>query len=161
MPKGGDPFRGIARAAAAEFADQGAGLQNRPAAMARAAARLEFLMQSITQDPRYAALPASNALAMGGAVREVRQALGIAPSALPEQVIGFLTDAANAMEAGREPAWPMAIFPGGPVLTRQRLAAPGPLAEAAIATGRLDEAIAALDAASAWGGVASTPAPGG
>jgi hypothetical protein len=160
VPSSDDPVRGAAQLAAVDFADQGATLSGRPAATARAAARLEYLTQSLTQDTRYAAVPTGMVLALGAAVREVRQALGIAESAVPEQLVGILTAAAGAIEAGRDPVLPAAVFPAGPQRTLQRLAQPGPLPDAALATGRLVEVIGSLDSGAGWGWQsATTPTP--
>jgi len=150
VPGSEDPVRGAVRLAARDFADQGAVLQGRPAATARAAARLEYLTQTLTLEQRFAALPPGLLLSMGGAVREVRQALGISETALPEQVVPVLAQAARALDAGRNPPLPEALFPAGPEATLRRLREPGPLPEAAIATGRLQEAVAALDAGNGW-----------
>jgi hypothetical protein len=99
-------------------------------------------------------------LALGAAVREVRQALGIAESAVPEQLVEILTAAAGAIEAGRDPVLPAAVFPAGPQRTLQRLAQPGPLPDAALATGRLVEVIGSLDSGAGWGRQsATTPTP--
>ncbi|KAA2212648.1 hypothetical protein [Teichococcus oryzae] len=151
VPASDDPLRGAARLAAADFADEGAALHGRPAAMARAAARLEYLAHTLTQDARYGAVPGGTVMALGSGVREVRQVLGIAESAVPEQLVGILTAAAQAIEAGRVPVLPAAIFPAGQERTLQRLNEPGPLPDAALATGRLVEVIDSLDARSGWG----------
>ncbi|WP_159995722.1 hypothetical protein [Roseomonas sp. 18066] len=153
-----DPVRNSARLAAAAFDNQGAGLDGRPAETARAAARLEYLAQVLTTDPRFAALPPGLSMSLRGAVREVRQAIGISATALPEQVIPALTTAGRVIEARGDTAaaLPAAVFQAGPALTLQRLGQPGPLPEAAIATGRTQEAIAALDRVDGWGGVRDT-----
>lgn len=150
VPGSEDPVRGAVRLAAADFADQGAALQGRPAAAARAAARLEYLTQTLVLEQRFAALPPGLMLSMGGAVREVRQALGISEATPPEQVVSLLAEVARALEARRNPPLPQAVFPAGAEATLRRLREPGPLPEAAIATGRLQEAMAALDAGSGW-----------
>lgn len=151
VPGATDPMRQAVDLAAADFADQGAALAGQPARTARAAARLEFLAQLLTTDPRYAALPTGMILSLGGAVGEVRRAIGLSEATPPEQAVTLLADIARALEAGRRPAFPQAVFPAGPEMTLRRLREPGPLPEAAIATGRLQEAVAALDTTAGWG----------
>ncbi|MFZ6763727.1 hypothetical protein [Pseudoroseomonas sp. WGS1072] len=153
VPAAQDPFRSAVRLAARDFADQAAGLNGRPAETAKAAARLEFLAQAIATDPRYSDFPPGMVMALRGAVAEVRQAIGLSETALPDQAIGALAAAARAIEAGGGSggAFPETLFPAGPERTRQRLAEPGPLPEAAIATGRLEEAVAAMDREGGWG----------
>ncbi|PHK95605.1 hypothetical protein CR162_07075 [Pseudoroseomonas rhizosphaerae] len=152
VPGAEDPLRSAARLSAAAFADQGAGLQGRPAETARAAARLEYLAQALASDPRYRALPPGLSLALRGAVAELRAALGLAEAALPEQAIAALAQAARALDGGGDARAALAppLFPAGPEATLRRLREPGPLPEAAIATGRTEEAIRALDAGSGW-----------
>jgi len=150
VPGATDPMRQAVNLAAADFADQGAALAGDPVRTARAAARLEFLAQLLATDPRYAALPAGMILSLGGAVGEVRRALGLSESTPPEQAVTLLADVARALEAGRRPVFPEAVFPAGPEMTLRRLREPGPLPETAIATGRLQEAVAALDANAGW-----------
>ncbi|MFC7608941.1 hypothetical protein [Teichococcus aestuarii] len=108
--------------------------------------------QTLAADPRYAALPPGLTLALRGAVGEVRGALGTAEAALPEQAIAALAQAARALE-GRDDAAAVLVpplFPAGAEATLRRLREPGPLPEAAIATGRTEEAIRALDIGTGW-----------
>ncbi|MDJ0389473.1 hypothetical protein QMO56_15250 [Roseomonas sp. E05] len=150
MPDATDPVRSAVDMAAADFADQGAALAGRPVRTARAAARLEFLTEILATDPRYAALPPGMILALRGAAGEVRRAIGLSETTPPEQAVTLLAGAARALEAGRRPPLPEAVFPAGPEITLRRLNEPGPLPEAAIATGRLQETVAALDTAAGW-----------
>lgn len=152
VPNAEDPVRSAARLASAAFADQGAALQGHPAETARAAARLEYLAQTLAADPRYAALPPGLTLALRGAVGEVRGALGLAEAALPEQAIAALAQAARALEGRGDAAAVLVppLFPAGAEATLRRLREPGPLPEAAIATGRTEEAIRALDIGTGW-----------
>lgn len=164
VPPGEDPVRGAARLASAAFRDQGAGLSGRPVETARAAARLEFLAQILARDPRYAALPPGLILALRGAVGEVRQALGMADTLLPEQAVDGLAAIARWLEArgtAADSLFPPGLFPAGPQRSLQRLTEPGPLPEAAIATGRLEEAIAQLDTAAGWSGGMAPGEPNG
>lgn len=152
VPGSEDPFRSAVRLSARDFADQGSALNGDPARTARAAARLEYLAQAVASDPRYSSLTTGMTLALRGAVGEVRQALGLSPTALPDQAIRAYAAAARAIDRrrGLDDALPETLFPAGPERTRQRLAEPGPLPEAAIATGRLEEAVTALDREQGW-----------
>ncbi|MXP65757.1 hypothetical protein E0493_20615 [Roseomonas sp. M0104] len=160
MPGATDPLRSAVDMAVADFADQGAALAGRPVRTARAAARLEYLAEVLAADPRYAALPPGTILALRGAVGEVRRALGLSEITPPEQAVTLLAGAARALEAGRRPPLPEAVFPAGPEVTLRRLNEPGPLPEAAIATGRLQETVAALDATAGWSALGETTDPG-
>lgn len=161
VPGAEDPVRSAARLSAAAFQDQGARLEGHPAETARATARLEYLTHTLGSEPRFAALPPGLLLALRGAVREVRQALGISATALPEQVIPTMARLAQLLEAGRDagPAFPDALFPAGPERSLLRLTQPGPLPEAAIATGRTLEAITEMDQTNGWGGRPDTVLP--
>ncbi|MCQ4158934.1 hypothetical protein NON00_03220 [Roseomonas sp. GC11] len=158
VPGSEDPVRSAARLAAAAFASEGAAVQNNPAGMARAAARLEYLVQILASDPRFRVLPPGLLLSLRGAVGEVRLALGIAPLALPEQLVPVLAQLARVIDAGGDtrPAFPAAFFPAGPERSLQRLTQPGPLPEAAMATGRLLDQITDLDQTEGWNGPPDT-----
>jgi len=160
VPGATDPVRSAVDMAAADFADQGAVLSGHPARTARAAARLEFLAETLATDPRYAALPPGTILSLRAAVGEVRRAIGLSETTPPEQAVTLLAGAARALEAGRRPPLPAAVFPAGPEVTLRRLNEPGPLPGAAIATGRLQETIAALDISAGWSTLGETTDPG-
>ncbi|MFB9968744.1 hypothetical protein ACFFMP_01135 [Pseudoroseomonas cervicalis] len=161
VPGAEDPVRSAARLSAAAFQDQGAALEGRPAETARATARLEYLTHTLGSEPRFAALPPGLILALRGAVREVRQALGLSATALPEQVIPAMARLAQLLDARAETAaaFPAALFPAGPERSLLRLTQPGPLPEAAIATGRALEAITQLDQSNGWAGRPDTVLP--
>jgi hypothetical protein len=159
VPGTEDPVRSAARLAAAAFQNEGAGLAGHPAETARAAARLEYLTAILSTDPRFAALPQGLVLALRGAVGEVRSALGMPDAVLPEQAVEALAAIARAVDArggGTGPLsdslFPPGLFQAGPERTQNRLNEPGPLPEAAIATGRAQEAISTLDSGAGWGG---------
>ena len=83
----GDAGRGAITAAAAAFADRGRGLAGQPEAAARATAQLEYATAALGRDSRFAGMPDSIRREMLLARGEVRDALGIAEAAPPEQVV--------------------------------------------------------------------------
>lgn len=150
LPPATDPLRAAARMAAADFANEGAALQDRPALAARAIGRLEWLTAVLSTDPRYDALPQGIAMALRGGTAEVREALGMVADTPPAQATAALTAIARQIDAGRTPDFPPALFPGGAERSLQRLTKLGPLPQAAIATGQAAEAIAQLDQNGGW-----------
>lgn len=158
LPAATDPLRAAARLAATDFADEGAALQDRPAAAARAFGRLEWLTAVLSTDPRYDALPPGIAMALRGGAAEVREALGMVADTPPAQATAALSAIARQIDAGRAPEFPAALFPGGNERSLQRLTRPGPLPQAAIATGQAAEVIARLDGDGGWNrGAGATP----
>jgi hypothetical protein len=151
------PVRAVAEAAAAAFADRGSGLAGRPAAMAQAAAQLEFLASDLPRDPRYGRLAegVSNDLAL--ARQEVRDVLGIAQAAAPAVVTQALLAAARALRAGDRAAaaaaLPAPTFEPGGAGSVARLGEAGPMPQAGIATQYAAQAVARADAL----GLAGTP----
>jgi len=145
------PVPAMIAAAAADFADRGLRLTDRPAAAALAAARLEWLAgAAAARDPRLAPLGAGIAQELALARTEMRDALGTAEAAAPGPTVRALLGAAGGLETG-DPARAAAalqapdFLPGGAESIR-RLAALGPLPQAALATQRTAEALARLQA---------------
>ncbi|EHL97932.1 hypothetical protein HMPREF9946_03854 [Acetobacteraceae bacterium AT-5844] len=157
LPPGQDPMRAAIRLAANDFSNQGVGLRGRPAETAGAIARLEWLTAVISTDPRYRALPVGLGMSMRAAALETRQALGMVEDTPPALATRALTDIAQALEEGRTPQFPAEIFPAGPERSLQRLRAPEPFPQAAIATGQLAEVSAALDRSGGWNPDAGDP----
>lgn len=144
-----DPARAAIAAAAAAFADRGAGLVDRPAAAAQAAAQLEFSTEAFATDPRWAAMPESVRREMLLARTELRDAIGIAETAPTRRAVGALLGAARALRAddrGRAAAAlaPPLFRPGG-AASVARLADPGPLPQVANATALAQAAAVRLE----------------
>jgi hypothetical protein len=157
LPAGQDPVRSAIAMAAADFANEGAGLQGHPVETARAVARLEWLTALASTDPRFRALPVGLVMLLQGSVVETRQALGITADAPPARVTASLTAIARALEAGRTPDFPPDLFPAGAERSQQRLRAPDPFPQAGIATGQLAEVTADIDRAGGWNPGAGDP----
>jgi len=128
------------------------GLAGDPAAMARAAALLEWLAADIPTDRRWTQIPRQLGYDLGFARTEMRLALGISLQAPPRAVIGPLTAAAMAGDdaAARASALSGAVFTQGADSTAARLAAPGRLSLPPTATANLRREVARLDAVRGW-----------
>jgi hypothetical protein len=150
LPPNVEPVRAAARMAAADFSDQGSRLQGRPAETARAIGRLEWLTAVLSTDPRYSSLPEGVGMSMRAAAAETRAALGMVADTPAARATAALTEIATALDAGRTPNFPAALFPAGPERSLQRLRAPGPFPQAGIATGQAADAIAAADRDGSW-----------
>lgn len=133
-----DPVPRIAGESASAFADAGRSMLGDPARMARAAAQLEVLAVELARDPRWAALPAGVSLEMRAARTELRAALGTRAGADPDAVARALAAAHVALARGDRAAAAAsldgALFDPGGVVVLARLANPGPLPQARIAT---------------------------
>lgn len=125
------PLETVANLAARDFAPGGGGVAGAPAAVALAAARLEWLAGETRPGRGLAGSEQSFRFALAAAVEEQRAALGLAPEATPEQAIGALLAARRALQrgdgAGAEaalapPAFRAALRPSA----LQRLEEPGP-----------------------------------
>jgi len=135
----GDPVRGAALRAPRTLGDTSR-WAGRPAEAAEAAAELEFLANEFATNPRYA--PETNP-AVGQQLQfarsEMREFLGVAPSAAPELVIAALRRAAGALRtgstAGAEAALSGPAFAYGPSATLGRLASMPRLPRTAEAAG--------------------------
>jgi len=120
----GDPVRAASLAAPSMLGDTSR-LQGRPSEAALAAVQLEVLTEGFHTDPRWnieASISVLNATRLGRA--ELRQAIGIAPDAPPDLVIGALREASAALDAGSvaraEAALTGPAFPlGGPATLRR------------------------------------------
>lgn len=133
-----EPTRAAIMAAAAAFADRGEHLAGRPAAAAQAAAQLEFIVEDLPRNPRWAAMPDSIRLELLLARSELRDALGVAEAAAPDAVIEALLRAARALRAGDRQAaaaaLPAPLFRPGGARSVARLGELGPLPQVANAT---------------------------
>ncbi len=144
----GDPVRGAALHAPRLLGDTSR-LAGRPADAALAAVQLEVLADAFARDPRYAPEASIAVLAATRAGRaELRQAIGIAPEAPPEQVIGQLREAAEALRAGSrqraEAALTGPAFPAGGAAALTRLARLPFLPRVSEAAGAAQQEIARL-----------------
>jgi len=147
-----EPVPAIVSLAARDFADRGSALADQPARAALAAARLEWLAgAAAANDRRLAPLGASVAQDLALARIELRDALGTAETAATAPTVQALLTAAAALRSGDPDRAAAALaaprfLPGGNASVA-RLAALGPLPQAALATQRTEEALARLAAA--------------
>ena len=136
-----DPLRASIAAMAPAFADQARGLAGRPAEAAQAAAQLEYVTAALPRSRNYAAFPEQVWRGLVLARQELRDALGVADDAVPENVIPALLAAAGALR-GDDPsraalALPAPMFRPGGELSVGRLGELGPLPQGAIASARV------------------------
>lgn len=106
---------GAINQAAWAFADASR-TRNDPADAARAVAAVDYLAGELNTGPRWAFMSPITKQEMLAARVEVRQALGIEPTALSQQVVNRLLFAANALTYGNPDAAATALQP--PVFTR-------------------------------------------
>jgi hypothetical protein len=143
-----DPVRGMLADAAGSFSDAGRSMLGDPARFARAAAQLELLTAELARDARWAPLPAGVGLEMRAARTELRAALGTRAGADPDQVARALATAHVALARGDRAAAAAALDPAlfepGGVVVLARLANPGPLPQARIATGLAQTEVSGL-----------------
>jgi hypothetical protein len=155
-PTTADPLRGAIDAMVPAFADRGRRLAGRPAEAAQALAQLEFVTAAIPRDARYAPIPESVRRDLALARIEVRDALGVAEDAAPENVVRALLSAAAALRAGNAAraaaALPAPMFRPGAQRSVERLGELGPLPQTAIATANVAQAVARLDTTGGWPG---------
>jgi hypothetical protein len=135
----GDPTRAAILGSAYFFGNSGGD----PAALAQAAANMEFLAATLPYDPRYTFM-GSEMMTLPAAQGELRQVLLIASDADPQLVIDGLYGASRALRAQNPRAaaevLPPRAFPQAEV-TVQRLMAPPPLPATAAAAGALEQGI--------------------
>ena len=149
-----DPLRASIAAMAPAFADQARGLAGHPAAAAQAAAQLEYVTAALPRSRNYAGFPEQVWRGLVLARQEMRDALGVADDALPENVIPALLSAASALR-GDDPAraalaLPAPMFRPGGERSVARLGESGPLPQGAIATGLAQQEMARLDTEGRW-----------
>ena len=151
-----NPVPLILDAAAADFAQAGAGLAGRPVSTALAAARLEWIAGEFRPNRRLARLQESYAFGAQRAVIEARGALGIAPDATPEAAQAALVAVARGLNRGDQPGASAAF--ANPVFLQQgrsplsRFTEPGVFPDAALATIAVrDEAARLLQAGEGTG----------
>jgi hypothetical protein len=152
-----DPARAAITGAAAAFVDRGWGLADQPEAAARAAAQLEYATAALGRDPRFAPVPESIRRGMLLARAELRDALGVAEAAPPDQVVGALVAAAEALRVGdakrAAAALPAPTFLPGGERSVARLGALGPLPQTANATVLAARQLDRLDVEGGWAGI--------
>jgi hypothetical protein len=153
LDAGGDPLRGGAEVLVQAFADGGRGLNGKPADMALALARLEFMTDALDRDPALAPISQGIRFQMMTARRQTRDALGMAETVPPASAWAALLATRRALLLGDEAAARAAIDPwvsqgGLPPLAR--LADMGGLSQASIATANLRDDILRLDLERGW-----------
>lgn len=152
----GGPLRAAVDATAAAFANQGAGLEGRPAEAALALARFEALELEVSNRRAWPQISPSIPIAMRTALRENRAAIGIAQSAPGAEVVQTLGLAAARLRAGDRAAAAAALSPGlfdpGGEATLERLGAPGPLPAAEQSSAALAREVRRLDLDAGWSG---------
>ncbi len=149
-----DPLRAAILASAVAFADAWVGLADKPEAVARAAAQVEYLNLALTSSDGYAAMPRTTLLSLGLAREELRAALGINEAADPQQVMRALLAAARALRANQPEraaaALPAGMFRPGGAASIRRFAEPGPLPQAAAATNLAQQDLSRMDTNRLW-----------
>jgi len=153
LSAGGEPLRAEAEALVLAFADGGRALTGRPAEMALAVARLEYMTEALASDLRLASVPERVRFLMVSARRESRGALGMAEGAPPGRAVDVLLATRRALLARDEPAARAAMAPivrPGGLPPLGRLADMGGLPQAAIATAILRDEIVRLDLERGW-----------
>jgi hypothetical protein len=155
-PGAGAPLRAAVFATAAAFANQGAGLEGRPAEAALAIARREALQMEVADRRAWPALSPTIAIAMRTARDETRAAIGIPQRAAGGDVVRALSLVASRLRAGDRAgaaaALAPALFEPGGEATLDRLAAPGPLPAAEQATAALARDVRRIDLDRGWAG---------
>lgn len=136
----GDPTRSTILRSAFLF-NQPALMAGQPAEAARAIAGMEYLAAEIPAGPRWVEFQPQVTFELARARAEWREALGIAPEALPQPVVDSLY--AVARGAGAE-ALPPAVFPQ-PAATFARLAALPPLPRTALAAAETQQELNRID----------------
>jgi hypothetical protein len=150
---GGDPLRGGAEALVLAFGDGGRGLNGRPADMALAVARLEYMTDQLARDPALAPVPEAARFQMVVARRETRGALGMAETVPPSAAVDALLATSRALRRGDDAQARAAIGPlvsPGGLPPLGRLADMGGLPQAAIATAILRDEMLRLDLERGW-----------
>jgi hypothetical protein len=143
-----DPVPAMVAEAAAAFSDAGASLNGRPADTARAIGQMELVAEALRRSPRWAPVSTATVTELRTARTEWRQAIGIPETAAPETVAAALGQASLALrenDTARAAAAlaPDAFTPGGtPAIAR--LAAPGPLPQARIASAMARDEVARM-----------------
>jgi hypothetical protein len=155
-PGAGGPLRAAVFATAAAFANQGAGLEGRPADAALAIARLEALEMEVADRRAWPSLSPSIVIAMRTARDETRAALGIAQRAPGGDVVRALSQVSARLRAGDRAgaaaALPASLFEPGGAATLDRLGALGPLPAAEQASAALARDVRRLDIDGGWSG---------
>jgi hypothetical protein len=133
-----DPVPAMVAEAAAALADGGASLNGRPAETARTLGQMELVAEAFRGSPRWAPVSSATLTEMRTARTEWREAIGIPATAAGEAVAIALGQASLRLRendtAGAAGALVPALFQPGGAPTIARLAAPGPLPQARIAS---------------------------
>lgn len=133
-----DPMRSAIFGASYAFNNPG-GLAS-PGVAARACAQLEYLAANVPQDARYSFTP-TLAGQLAAAREELRQALGVAPGARPQEVVDGLYFASAELDRGNPANAVGALSPTAfpnPQATLARLASLGRLPLSATATAQAE-----------------------
>ena len=148
-----DPGRAAITALDEAFRNGGAGLRE-PAALARAAAVLEWLAADLQTNPRWAPVPSNLRDRVVAAREEMRVALGLMTGIPSPDAARALADASAALDRGDRRAAVNALgggrFRHGGERTLERLGNPGPLPVGEIAMGLLAQEVARLDRTNGW-----------
>ena len=141
-----DPLRAGASLAAGLFAEEGRALAGDAARAARGFALLEGLALDAAASPRLAPIPGLVRL-LGEAVQETRRSAGLSADAPGAEAVAAYMEAAASLDLGERGGAvaalaPPRFTPGGEGALA-RLASPGTLPVAAIATARLEQALRA------------------
>ncbi len=122
---GRDPIVVVGQEVVAFYRDPQA---NRPAAAARAIAELEWLADTLPNNPRWMTASDTGINSLQESRWQARHALGIPQTAPAQAVVNGLAAAANAIDANNQAALaaalPRTVFTLGPQQTVQRLSAP-------------------------------------
>jgi hypothetical protein len=153
LPPMADPVAGALVATSTAFIDQGVGLRGRPAEAARAAARLEYLVE---QAPAWTPVSPAAEIALAAARAELRAAAGVPDSVTPRQTMVAFVSAANALDRRNEGAAVAALAPVGGEPTLRRLNDLGALPNAEQATMLLAREVARSEAELRIGAIQDT-----
>jgi len=115
-----------------------------PAAMARAAAMVEYLAADYAWNHRWSEYTPVAEQALAGARAELRTAYAIAPAASPQAAVDGLLGVSRAFTLGREPFLGADVFTE-PGLTLTRLTTPIDLPSTRIATGMIERELHRID----------------
>jgi hypothetical protein len=133
-----DPVPAMIAEASAALADGGASLNGRPAEAARAIGQMELVTEAFRRNPRWSPVSSATLTELRTARTEWRGAIGIPEAAEAEAVAIALGQASLALReadtARAAAALAAGLFAPGGTPTVARLAAPGPLPQARIAS---------------------------
>lgn len=131
-----------------------------PAAMARAAAMVEYLTADYAWDHRWSEYTPLAGPALAAARSELRTAYAIAPATSPQAAVDGLISVSRAFTLGLEPLLGADVF-AEPRLTLTRLTTPIDLPNTRIATGMVERELHRIDSERFSGGGPSGQGGGG